>query len=77
VFTRNWGQIAIGLVLLVLWGGLFWTGIVSTAWQDLTGDTAVSWQGHLFGAIGGVLAAFLVARADRPNRPNPQPALGS
>ncbi len=24
-----------------------------------------SWQGHLFGALGGVLAAWLVARADR------------
>jgi membrane associated rhomboid family serine protease len=77
VFTRNWGQIAVGLVLLVLWGGLFWTGIVSTAWQDLTGDTAVSWQGHLFGAIGGVLAAFLVARADKPNRSTPQVVAGS
>src|SRR6478735_10018596 len=77
VFTRNWGQIAVGLLLLVLWGGIFWTGIVSTAWQDLTGDTAVSWQGHLFGAVGGVLAAFLVARADKPARSRPQVAAGS
>jgi len=65
VFTRNWAQIGIGLLLLALWGGIFWTGIVKTAWLDVTGETGVSWQGHLFGALGGVLAAFLVARADR------------
>jgi membrane associated rhomboid family serine protease len=68
VFTRNIGQILIGLVLLVLWGGLFWTGIVTTAVKDFVGVTGVSWQGHLFGAIGGVLAAFMVARADGPRR---------
>jgi membrane associated rhomboid family serine protease len=28
----------------------------------------VSWQGHLFGALGGVLAAFLVGKADAPRR---------
>ena len=26
---------------------------------------SVSWQGHLFGAIGGVLAAWMLASADR------------
>lgn len=68
VFTRNIGQILVGVVLLVLWGGLFWTGIVTTAARDLVGTTGISWQGHLFGAIGGVLAAFLVAKADGPRR---------
>lgn len=68
VFTRNVGQILVGLVLLVLWGGLFWTGIVTTAARDLVGSTGISWQDHLFGAIGGVLAAFLVAKADEPRR---------
>ena len=71
VFTRNWGQIAIGLVLLAIWGGLFWTGIVKVA---LGGSTGISWQGHLFGALGGVLAAFLVAKADGPHRKAPTPA---
>ena len=58
VFTRNVGQILVGLVLLSLWGGIFW-GV-------LPGAAGISWQAHLFGAIGGVLAAFLTARADRP-----------
>jgi membrane associated rhomboid family serine protease len=75
VFTRNLGQIVIGVVLLVLWGGVFWTGIVKVAAADIIGAVSISWQGHLFGAIGGVLAAFLVARADGPRRKPAQPAL--
>ncbi len=60
VFTRQIGQILIGLVLLALWGGIFW-GLLPSA-------NGISWQAHLFGAIGGVLAAFLVAKADGPRR---------
>jgi len=78
VFTRNVGQIAIGVVLLVLWGGVFWTGIVKVAVADIAGVVTISWQGHLFGAVGGVLAAFLVGKADGPRRRKQAvPALGS
>ncbi len=78
IFTRNLGQIAIGSVLLILWGGVFWTGIIKVAVADVTGPVTISWQGHLFGAIGGVLAAFLVAKADGPRRPKSAvPALTS
>ena len=73
-FTRQLGQIAIGVVLLVLWGGLFWTGIVRVVAADLVGVQTISWQGHLFGALAGVLAAFLVAKADGPRRPRPAAA---
>ncbi|GMA33142.1 rhomboid family intramembrane serine protease [Litorihabitans aurantiacus] len=59
-FTRDVWQIVLGVVLLALWGSMFWTGIAGAAF----GPGAVSWQGHLFGAIGGVLAAVMVARAD-------------
>lgn len=62
--ARSWWQIAIGLVLLVLWGSVFWTGIAVAAFSP----GPVSWQGHLFGAIDGGLAAVLVARADRAVR---------
>lgn len=68
IWTRTWPHILLGLVLLVLYGSLFWTGIVRVAAADITGVVTVSWQAHLFGALGGVLAAFLVGRADRQRR---------
>lgn len=68
IWTRTWQHIVLGLVLLALYGSLFWTGIVRVAAADITGVVMVSWQAHLFGAIGGVLAAFLVAQADGPRR---------
>ncbi|GGM07252.1 rhomboid family intramembrane serine protease [Nakamurella endophytica] len=66
IFTRTLSQILVGVLLLAIWGGIFWTGIVHVVLTP--GSSGVSWQGHLFGAIGGVLAAFLVARADGPRR---------
>lgn len=60
VFSRRLAHIALGLVLLALWGGIFW-GLIP-------GRDGISWQGHVFGAIGGALAALLVARADAPAR---------
>lgn len=63
VFNRNLWQIAIGVVLFLLWGGMLW-GV-------LPGAPGISWQGHLFGALGGVLAAFLASKADGPRRPAP------
>ena len=67
IFTRNVGQIVIGAILFLIWGGLFWTGIIKIAVGG--GDSTVSWQGHLFGAAAGVLAAFVVARSARPKKP--------
>jgi membrane associated rhomboid family serine protease len=68
IWTRNWKHILLGLVLLAIYGSIFWTGIITIAVQDISGVVTTSWQGHLFGAIGGVLAAFLVAKADGPRR---------
>ncbi|MFE6738802.1 rhomboid family intramembrane serine protease [Streptomyces tubercidicus] len=42
-------DIGIGLVVGVLYGSILW-GALPT-------DSGISWQGHLFGLIGGVLAA--------------------
>lgn len=75
IFTRTWQHILIGLVLLAVWGGIFFTGIVQLAVADIGGVVTVSWQGHLFGAIGGVLAAALVAGADRSRR-SARPVVG-
>ena len=52
-FTRSFAALAIGVVVAVLFG-------VSLA-SDLVPQAGVSWQDHLFGALGGILAARLVS----------------
>lgn len=53
-YTRRWGQLALALLV-----GLFYGGIL---WGVLPGAVGVSWQAHLGGAIGGLLAARLLHR---------------
>jgi membrane associated rhomboid family serine protease len=60
-FARSARQILLAVVLFFFWGGVLW-GL-------LPGQQGISWQGHLFGALAGVLAAWLVTRADRRRRP--------
>lgn len=57
-FTRSAGEIILGIVLFLAYGGLL-LGV-------LPGQPGVSWQGHLFGAVGGALAAPWVDRRERP-----------
>ncbi len=54
-FQRSFAQILVAVVLFFYWGGMLW-GV-------LPGQVGISWEGHLFGALGGVLAAWLVARS--------------
>lgn len=60
LFTKKLGQLAGGVVVLILYGSL-WTGILPT-------DQAISWQGHLCGALAGVLAAWLMPKMNRTSR---------
>lgn len=57
LFTRSFGQLAVAVVLFLYWG--------STLLGVLPGDPGISWQGHLFGALGGILAAWIVSLANR------------
>ena len=60
VFTLSASHIALGVILLFLYGGILW-GV-------LPGQPGVSWQGHLFGAVGGLWAAWSLGRRDRERR---------
>ena len=46
-----------GLVTLVLYSGLIWGVLPLRAW--------VSWEGHLFGMLAGVLIAYLEAKSSK------------
>ena len=53
-FTRKPGQIALAVIVFLLYGGVL-LGV-------LPGAPGVSWQAHLGGAVGGVLAACWMSR---------------
>ena len=60
-FTRRPLQIVLGLVVVAVWG--------ATLLQGLVPEDGISWQGHLFGAIGGVVAAWVLEQRTRQRRP--------
>ncbi len=62
VFNRSWLEVLTGVVVGVVWGGALLSSIVP--------HRGVSWQGHVCGAVGGVVAAWLLAR------PRTQPGCG-
>lgn len=53
-FARKLGQILIGVVVAAFYGTMLF-GVLPI-------NAGVSWQAHLFGAIGGVVAAYLLDR---------------
>jgi membrane associated rhomboid family serine protease len=63
-FNRSVLELLTGLVVGVVWGGALLSSIVP--------HTGVSWQGHVCGAIGGVVAAYLVRR-EPPAKPGSRP----
>jgi membrane associated rhomboid family serine protease len=54
LLSRRLTELAVGALVVAIWGfGLL---------QGLLPQERISWQAHLFGAIGGVLAALLFSR---------------
>ena len=53
-YTRNLLHLGAGVAVVLVWGTTLLIGFVPTP--------GVSWQGHFFGAVGGVVAARLVHR---------------
>ena len=60
IFARDASQIALGAILLFMYGGILY-GV-------LPGQPGISWQGHLFGALGGAIAAYQFGASDRLSR---------
>jgi len=61
--TRHIWQIVTSLVVLFIYGGVLWGAV-----PVLDRCGGVSWQGHLCGAIAGVLAAYWLSRPEREAR---------
>lgn len=58
-YNRDWKQIFLAGLLFLMYGSLLW-GVLPQF------GTNISWQAHLFGALGGVLAALLLKRRPAP-----------
>jgi membrane associated rhomboid family serine protease len=66
LFDRSWLEILTGVVVGVVWGGALVSSIVP--------HSGISWQAHVCGAVGGVVAAWLLAgRRTESRGGQPQP----
>jgi membrane associated rhomboid family serine protease len=65
-FNRSFRELLVGLVVGVIWGGALLSSLVP--------HNGISWQGHLFGAVGGVVAASLLKRERAKRRAAPRQA---
>ena len=53
-YERSAGAIAVALAAFLLYGGILW-GVLPL-------QQGVSWQGHLFGFVGGVVTSYVMVR---------------
>ena len=64
-WERRLGPALLSIVIGFLYGGMLW-GV-------LPGQPGVSWEGHLFGFLGGILAARQLASPTERTRPSRPP----
>ncbi|BBZ68193.1 rhomboid family intramembrane serine protease [Mycolicibacterium insubricum] len=67
-WVRKPWQIVVGVLVALLYGSLL-LGVV----PDLNTCGGISWQGHLCGAIAGVVAAYLLSGPERTARAQKRP----
>jgi len=60
IFRKDSRSIALSLVVIFLYGGLIW-GVLPV-------KQSVSWESHLFGAIVGIIPAFIFRKIDPPKK---------
>jgi membrane associated rhomboid family serine protease len=58
IFRRDNKSIALALIITFLYGGL--------VWGMIPGWKGISWESHLFGAIVGLVAAYIFRKIDPP-----------
>jgi membrane associated rhomboid family serine protease len=58
LFTRRFIEMAVGAIVAIAFGSALLNGLEPHA--------GISWQGHLCGGLGGVLAAWLLSGRPRP-----------
>ncbi|HEX3975410.1 MAG TPA: rhomboid family intramembrane serine protease [Solirubrobacteraceae bacterium] len=61
LFDRSILEILTGVIVGVVWGGALVASVVP--------HTGISWQAHVCGAVGGVIAAWLLAGRQMTSRP--------
>ncbi len=66
-FDRNPMELLIGVIVIAVWGGALLSSLVP--------HYGISWQGHVSGAVGGVVAAWWLARSDAAKRAAPATGL--
>ncbi|MEA5456225.1 rhomboid family intramembrane serine protease [Sinomonas sp. JGH33] len=60
-FNRSWGQVILAVVLFLAYGSVLLGALPSVG-------RGISWQAHLFGLVGGVLAAVVLRARARSAR---------
>ncbi|MBK7230214.1 MAG: rhomboid family intramembrane serine protease [Ignavibacteriales bacterium] len=60
IFRKDNRSIALALIVILFYGGLIW-GVLPI-------EKGVSWESHLFGAIAGIIAAFIFRKVDPPKK---------
>jgi membrane associated rhomboid family serine protease len=65
LLLRAYFEWSLTSIIIAVAVGLMYSGLI---WGVLPVNPGVSWQGHLFGFLGGVLAAYLLTSRQRGSR---------